>query len=187
MCTGIPLGLAGFKLKDRDKKDRDKKARLSVLLHKSKQASPLPNEPDGGVESSSASTLAPGSSHRLFPSISHSPTNHLQHQTTSGWSYILDDWFCRGVGAMKGAQPVLSQNPDHLEDDSPQGSPINPAGTIGLSWRTENASPLSASHVSTASDVGPYELLAKERLMGIYLAVFIHRELRPLIRGLFFT
>ncbi|CDO74365.1 hypothetical protein BN946_scf184355.g13 [Trametes cinnabarina] len=32
--------------------------------------------------------------------------------------------------------------------------------------------------------VGPYELLTKERLMGIYLAVFVHREAKPLVRGL---
>lgn len=30
---------------------------------------------------------------------------------------------------------------------------------------------------------GPYMLVAKERLMGIYLAVYVHRETRPLIRG----
>lgn len=31
--------------------------------------------------------------------------------------------------------------------------------------------------------VGPYELAAKERMMGIYLAVYVHREAKPLIRG----
>ncbi|KAI9001520.1 DNase I-like protein [Trametes punicea] len=31
--------------------------------------------------------------------------------------------------------------------------------------------------------VGPYELLAKERMMGLYLAVFIHRQAKPLVRG----
>ncbi|TBU43249.1 hypothetical protein BD309DRAFT_961154 [Dichomitus squalens] len=30
---------------------------------------------------------------------------------------------------------------------------------------------------------GPYELLIKERMMGLYLAVFIHREARPFVRG----
>ncbi|QRV74734.1 phosphoglycerate mutase family protein [Ceratobasidium sp. AG-Ba] len=29
----------------------------------------------------------------------------------------------------------------------------------------------------------PYVLVAKERLMGIYLAVYVHRETRPLVRG----
>ena len=32
-------------------------------------------------------------------------------------------------------------------------------------------------------DQGPYELLAKERLMGIYLAVFIYKDLKPLVKG----
>ncbi len=33
--------------------------------------------------------------------------------------------------------------------------------------------------------VGPYELLIKERMMGLYLAIFIHREARPFVRGNF--
>ncbi|KAI9066127.1 DNase I-like protein [Trametes sanguinea] len=32
--------------------------------------------------------------------------------------------------------------------------------------------------------VGPYELLTKERMMGLYLAVFIHREAKALVRGM---
>ena len=31
--------------------------------------------------------------------------------------------------------------------------------------------------------VGPYELLIKERMMGLYLAIFVHREARPFVRG----
>ncbi|KAI0350062.1 DNase I-like protein [Trametes cingulata] len=34
-----------------------------------------------------------------------------------------------------------------------------------------------------AQRIGPYELLVKERMMGLYLAVFIHREAKPLVRG----
>ncbi|KAI0749899.1 hypothetical protein C8Q80DRAFT_1164548 [Daedaleopsis nitida] len=30
---------------------------------------------------------------------------------------------------------------------------------------------------------GPYELLIKERMMGLYLAVFIHRDARPFVQG----
>ncbi|OJT09542.1 72 kDa inositol polyphosphate 5-phosphatase [Trametes pubescens] len=31
--------------------------------------------------------------------------------------------------------------------------------------------------------MGPYELLTKERMMGLYLAVFIHRDAKPLVQG----
>lgn len=42
----------------------------------------------------------------------------------------------------------------------------------------------SNQHPQTESQsVGPYELLIKERMMGLYLAVFIHREARPFVRG----
>ena len=36
---------------------------------------------------------------------------------------------------------------------------------------------------------GPYELLVKERLMGIYLAIFVHRDAKHLVHGgsFFFT
>jgi hypothetical protein len=30
---------------------------------------------------------------------------------------------------------------------------------------------------------GPYEMLVKERLMGIYLAIFVHRDAKHLVRG----
>ena len=36
---------------------------------------------------------------------------------------------------------------------------------------------------SAPARAGPYELAAKERMMGIYLAVYVHRDVRPLIRG----
>ena len=34
------------------------------------------------------------------------------------------------------------------------------------------------------SRASPYELLVKERMMGIYLAVFVHRDARQLVRGM---
>ena len=36
---------------------------------------------------------------------------------------------------------------------------------------------------SVQQPLGPYELACKERMMGIYLAVYIHRDVRPLLRG----
>ncbi|PIL29893.1 hypothetical protein GSI_08102 [Ganoderma sinense ZZ0214-1] len=43
----------------------------------------------------------------------------------------------------------------------------------------------STQHPQNESQrVGPYELLIKERMMGLYLAVFVHREARPFVRGM---
>lgn len=49
--------------------------------------------------------------------------------------------------------------------------------------------PLSPSHwhlheaVVGSQRLGPYELAHKERMMGIYLAVYVHRDVRHLVRG----
>jgi hypothetical protein len=34
---------------------------------------------------------------------------------------------------------------------------------------------------------GPYEMLVKERLMGIYLAIFVHRDAKHLVLGASFS
>lgn len=44
--------------------------------------------------------------------------------------------------------------------------------------------PLMRQKSSKDSRKGPYQLLIKERLMGIYMAIYIHRDLKPFVRGL---
>ncbi|KDQ14339.1 hypothetical protein BOTBODRAFT_32806 [Botryobasidium botryosum FD-172 SS1] len=51
-------------------------------------------------------------------------------------------------------------------------TPLSPAA-----WNTQ--SPESVG----AQKLGPYELVSKERMMGIYLAVYVHRDVRHLVRG----
>lgn len=41
----------------------------------------------------------------------------------------------------------------------------------------------SAKNQNDLQHASPYELLVKERMMGLYLAVFIHREARPFVKG----
>ena len=41
----------------------------------------------------------------------------------------------------------------------------------------------AATDPPVVANVGPYELAAKERMMGIYLAVYVHRDAKSLIRG----
>ncbi|KAH9945499.1 DNase I-like protein [Epithele typhae] len=57
--------------------------------------------------------------------------------------------------------------------------------TILESWYCQCAPSPDAPHqpINDALPTSPYELLIKERMMGLYLAVFIHRDARPLVRG----
>ncbi|KAJ7903712.1 inositol polyphosphate phosphatase [Mycena olivaceomarginata] len=71
----------------------------------------------------------------------------------SGWTAKIDEWLCHGA---RQASPTPSDIsvPKRL---SAQGKP--------------------------KERKGPYQLLIKERMMGLYLAIYIHRDLRPLVRG----
>lgn len=44
--------------------------------------------------------------------------------------------------------------------------------------------PPSATSLVGGANVGPYELAVKERMMGIYLAVYVHRDVKPLLKGM---
>ncbi|KAJ7773047.1 inositol polyphosphate phosphatase [Mycena metata] len=75
------------------------------------------------------------------------------HEGT-GWTAMIEDWLCHG------ARQATSPTPSDV------GGP----------------KPLSA-RAAPKERKGPYQLLIKERMMGLYLAIYIHRELRPLVRG----
>jgi len=86
---------------------------------------------------------------------------HSPHDMPSGWTSMIEDWLCNGTGAV-----VRTFSPTVADVSSPKA----------LSPR-----PLSLKEPRK----GPYTLLAKERMMGIYLAVYIHRDLSPLVRGVY--
>ena len=83
-----------------------------------------------------------------------------------GWTAILEDWLSHAGGS----------NPKH--------SPV-----AGNKYRNANGEPQSPNlkrRISTKAAVsqkGPYEILIKERMMGLYLAVYVHREIKHLVRG----
>jgi hypothetical protein len=82
---------------------------------------------------------------------------------TSGWTSILEDFFVHGmtvVGPSARAKDKGSQT------------------ELGRSYSANDI----RRRAKTATK-GPYELLVKERLMGIYLAVFVHRDAKHLVRG----
>ncbi|TRM64965.1 hypothetical protein BD626DRAFT_400217 [Schizophyllum amplum] len=88
----------------------------------------------------------------------------------SGWTSMIDDWLCTG------------HPPSPSLHKSPSSSSIKGSNSQRpLLRRRRSSEPMPAKTHSQCR--GPYVLLSKERLMGIYLAVYVHRDLRPFIRG----
>lgn len=72
-----------------------------------------------------------------------------------GWTSIVEDWLCHGGVAMR--------------------TPSTPS--IGF------PQPLIRQKSVKEPRKGPYQLLIKERLMGIYMAIYIHRDLKSSVQG----
>ncbi|KAJ7637593.1 inositol polyphosphate phosphatase [Mycena polygramma] len=71
----------------------------------------------------------------------------------SGWTAMIEDWLCHGA-----------------RQASPTPSEISVPKRLSAGPRPKERK-------------GPYQLLIKERMMGLYLAIYIHRDLRPLVKG----
>ncbi|KAJ7674178.1 hypothetical protein B0H17DRAFT_1082439 [Mycena rosella] len=80
-------------------------------------------------------------------------TKELPAHEGSGWTAMIEDWLCHGARQ-------ASLTPSDISVPKP------------LSARP-----------APKERKGPYQLLIKERMMGLYLAIYIHRELRPLVKG----
>uniref|UniRef100_A0A8H8CKZ1 Inositol polyphosphate-related phosphatase domain-containing protein n=1 Tax=Psilocybe cubensis TaxID=181762 RepID=A0A8H8CKZ1_PSICU len=76
-----------------------------------------------------------------------------------GWTSMVEDYLCHCGG-------VTSRT----------GSPST--SDVGF------PRPLMRQKSSKETRKGPYQLLIKERLMGIYMAVYIYRDLKPFVRGM---
>ncbi|KAF8484379.1 hypothetical protein JB92DRAFT_3028984 [Gautieria morchelliformis] len=199
--SGIPMGLAAnFKhwdVKEREKeKNKDHDPEKDRDRDKSKEKHRLHH------------TKSLLSKHLKYEHASEHPRNDPaadEHQVhtpapTSGWSAVLEDWFANGVGSLHDVKPVITTTvPDpgepsvgnvsnHAADTDVPRKPAAPY--IGskrshtLNWQSttsgRNTDPFSASEAQART--GPYELLVKERLMGIYMAVYVHRDVRPLVQ-----
>ncbi|KAK7032983.1 carbohydrate-binding module family 5 protein [Favolaschia claudopus] len=71
----------------------------------------------------------------------------------SGWTAKVEEWLCQGI-----------------RQNSPTPSEIS-------------VPKRSSAQSKPKERKGPYQLLLKERMMGLYLAIYIHRELRPFVKG----
>jgi hypothetical protein len=78
----------------------------------------------------------------------------------AGWTAICEDWLCNGGGSA-----ARNSTPTVADVSAPK--------------------PLMRRVPSKEPKKGPYQLLAKERLMGIYMAIYIHRDIHPLVKGTF--
>ncbi|KAF9448611.1 DNase I-like protein [Macrolepiota fuliginosa MF-IS2] len=82
----------------------------------------------------------------------------LQDNHPSGWTAMCEDWLCNGGGfSLRNGSPTVA------DVSSPK--------------------PLMRRVPSKEPKKGPYQLLAKDRLMGIYMAIYIHRDVRDLVKG----
>ncbi|CAE7097786.1 unnamed protein product, partial [Rhizoctonia solani] len=125
-----------------------------------------------------------------------------QVQHSSGWSALLEDWYSKGLGAKRfsledwqiptSPVAVAPSSPAPSRSPSLPALPLPPTipdpAKLAVPPSPRRMSTLipghySNGHTSSPAEPGPYVLVAKERLMGIYLAVYVHRETRSLVRG----
>lgn len=90
------------------------------------------------------------------PKSRRSPEEPSHEHSHAGWTSLVEDWLCHGAG-IRVCSPTTS--------DISIPKPLSARGPV-------------------KERKGPYQLLIKERMMGIYMAVYIHRDLRPFVRGM---
>ncbi|CAL1715956.1 unnamed protein product [Somion occarium] len=186
--SGLPRGLGapGFKLRDKDRdktKEKDDLGDHMPLLH---------SKSEGGKEHEERER--PRSLHRLhlhrdysqrghdrdhLP-VSGSNSSHEHAHGPYGWSSMLEEWYTQGVNPLSTEAVV----PPPTLLDVPIGDERDRRNEeIVISPKAQSTGDLNARMSLLASNRGPYELLVKERMMGLYIAVFVHRDVRPLVRG----
>ncbi|TIB64181.1 hypothetical protein E3P77_03219 [Wallemia ichthyophaga] len=145
-------------------------------------------------------------------------TPNEQHNSSiqSGWSGILEQWFCHGAGTCQNpeipptpgeltnnesllAPPPMADKKSNTSNQSSNSSvgmqPSTSANSQSQQSQQTTRPPMIKRHFSKSSRFekdlskqtsygsGPYELLVKERLMGIYIAVFVYKGAKHLIEG----
>jgi hypothetical protein len=177
---------AGFKLKDKekgkDKEDVERSASGQILdvLEKDKDEEDSPSEKH--PIRSRVKSLRHRSSHRQShedPALASTlyPGEHTVSLHHSGWTAMLEDWYVNGGCHSEHNTPTphTSSQDEHRVTASLDDS------EIALSTKAKSTGDLNGR--MSAHHKGPYELLVKERMMGLYLAIFIHRDTRSLVKG----
>ncbi|PCH42639.1 DNase I-like protein [Wolfiporia cocos MD-104 SS10] len=188
-ALGLPMALgAGFKLVDKDKekdKEKDKaKETESVKSPPAPESLALPPE-SAHVRSKS---LSRSDRHRHLDALEHSPPmasanllrSHSQaegrrhddshHHSLSyhppAWTTLGENWYCN--------KPI----PHHSTRSLP-GTPDSPL----LGGKEIADRPTDDETVHHRPGPGPYELLIKERMMGLYITVYVNVTIKHLVQG----
>ncbi|TCD63755.1 hypothetical protein EIP91_004970 [Steccherinum ochraceum] len=198
--SGIPRGLGApeFKRKERDKDKKDKDRERDDIPERPHSRQQLLPESDKGKDSEEKEPRErPRSMHRFNIHREHSqhrisrddmPSSanisiHSDHAHQAyGWSAMLEDWYVHG----KSYDPTIDPGPSKRPLlDVPIGDELPRIGDseIVMSPKAKSTGDLNARMDAKTSYKGPYELLVKERMMGLYLAVYIKRDIRGLVRG----
>lgn len=88
-----------------------------------------------------------------------------------GWTAILEDWYSHA-----GSAHVVDRRRGFRNVPGIPNSPISSTTSMPDLKRRKSVKP-------PPERKGPYELLIKERMMGLYLAIYIHRDIKHLVRG----
>lgn len=202
------MGLgAGFKVSDWREKEKER------LANWKKEKDNWDTKSEDGEGGKPMLKIVPPDTPMDLPApLAHTPflkSGHLGGFASPGpltsshgnWSATLYDWFCRGPGHSESGKPGASSS-SYFPPLSPKPnggfrSPKSPTfesarmarddTNLAAPQDDEHLRPSSPSGASfstlNSSQVGPYELLIKERMMGIYLTVFVHRDILPLVQG----
>ncbi|ORY90267.1 hypothetical protein BCR35DRAFT_323714 [Leucosporidium creatinivorum] len=97
-----------------------------------------------------------------------------------GWTAILEDWLCGGVHS-----DDMSEAPEGSVAGDESDAPTDGGAGEGASLRSRATVEDDDDEAGSGrgSHRGPYVLVEKARLMGIYLAVFVHRSCDQLVDG----
>jgi hypothetical protein len=102
-----------------------------------------------------------------------------------GWTGMIEDWLCSGNPSGNpspspgGETPPLQVNGKPISNDNT--SPSLHEKKHKAKGREYANTPLPAGLLKDLSPA--YQLIMKERMMGLYMAVFIHRDIRHLVEG----
>lgn len=187
--------------KDKDKdRDEERESGEQPLLPRPPQVQSQPKERDKDAED----RIHPRSLHKFHLHRDHSQHKHSKedlglldalasplmpdhnHNFAYGWSAMLEEWHCHG-----GPPPPVHPNPSTSQLQGLNNNSKPPLLDVPISDeecmippKAKSTGDLALRMTPTVAEKGPYELLVKERMMGIYLAVFINRDIKGLVRGL---
>lgn len=118
------------------------------------------------------------SSHDELGTASSLLENGGQSHHSYGWTSLLEDWYVNG-----GCHAEHLSSPAHpSSQDGHTATGYLDDSDVALSAKAKSTGDLNAR--MNVHRKGPYELLVKERMMGLYLAIFIHRDMKGLVKGL---